>query len=325
MSILGQDDFRYRLAAAGRNWGEFPDGWRLGDVAAVGVDRNDRVYVFTRGEHPMLVFDSAGKFLRSWGEGQFKRPHGVHIGPDESIYCTDDGDHTVRKYSLDGKLLLKIGTSGRPAPFMSGLPFHRCTHTALAPNGDIYVSDGYGNARVHRYTPDGKLLSSWGEPGSGPGQFNIVHNICCDADGWLYVADRENHRIQVFDGNGKYETQWNSVHRPCGLCLCCAAAAPLFYVAELAPGQEFSNRNWPHLGPRVSILDKGGRLLARLGDYGGPELPSPFIAPHGIAVDSRGAIYVAELSCAVAGKKAPREPGRDVVTLQKLTPVLEGS
>ena len=103
---------------------------------------------------------------------------------------------------------------------MSGEPFHRCTHTALSPKGEIYVSDGYGNARVHKYTPDGKLLMSWGEPGTDPGEFNIVHNIVCDADGWVYVADRENHRVQVFDGNGKYETQWNNLHRPCALHCC---------------------------------------------------------------------------------------------------------
>ena len=317
--------FRYELASRGYNWGEIPEGWEFGDVAAVGVDRQDRVYVFARGEHPMLVFDSDGKFLRSWGEGQFKRPHGVHMGPDDCIYCTDDGDHTVRKYTLDGKLLLKIGTSGKPAPFMSGLPFHRCTHTALAPNGDIYVSDGYGNARVHRYSPDGKLLTSWGEPGSGPGQFNIVHNICCDASGWVYVADRENHRIQVFDGGGKYQTQWNNVHRPCGLCMCCAGTESLFYVGELAPGQEFSNRDWPHLGPRVSILDQQGRLVARLGDFGGPSIPSPFIAPHGVAVDSQGSIFVAELSGAVIGKEGRvAEPGRERVVLHKLSRMTQG-
>jgi DNA-binding beta-propeller fold protein YncE len=322
---LGEGRYRYQLACAGRNWGELPDGWRFGDVAAVGVDRHDNVYVFARGEHPMTVFDRDGHFLRSWGEDVFKRPHGVHMGPDDTIYCTDDGDHTVRKYTLDGRLLLTIGTSGRPAPFMSGLPFHRCTHTALAPNGDIYVSDGYGNARVHKYDPNGKLIASWGEPGTRPGQFNIVHNICCDADGYVYVADRENHRIQVFDGNGKYETEWHDLYRPCGLCLCCVNARNRFYVAELAPGQEFSNRNWPNLGPRISILGEGGQLLARLGDYGGPERPSPFIAPHGIAVDSSGAIYVAELSYTVAGKKLEADAGRDLVTLQKLCPLPQGS
>jgi DNA-binding beta-propeller fold protein YncE len=321
---LGEGSYRYQLACAGRNWGELPDGWRFGDVAAVGVDRHDNLYVFARGDHPMTVFDRDGHFLRSWGEGVFKRPHGVHMGADDTIYCTDDGDHTVRKYTLDGKLLLTIGTSGKPAPFMSGLPFHRCTHTALAPNGDIYVSDGYGNARVHRYDANGKLIASWGEPGTRRGQFNIVHNICCDADGYVYVADRENHRIQVFDANGKYQTEWHDLYRPCGLCLCCANSQKRFYVAVLAPGQEFSNRNWPNLGPRISILGESGQLLARLGDYGGPERPSPFIAPHGIAVDSSGAIYVAELSYTVSGKKLGADAGRDLVTLQKLCPLPVG-
>jgi DNA-binding beta-propeller fold protein YncE len=321
MTALGEGKLRYRLASGGGNFGELPDGWRFGDVAAVGVDRSDNVYVFSRSEHPMTVFDRTGKFLRSWGEGQFTRPHGVHMGPDDCIYLTDDGDHTVRKYSLDGKLKLKIGTSGKSAPFMSGLPFCRCTHTALAPNGDIYVSDGYGNARVHRYTPDGKLIASWGEPGTGPGQFNIAHNICCDASGFVYVADRENHRIQVFDGDGKYQAQWHNLYRPCGLCLCCTAGANRFFVAELAPGQEFSNRDWPGLGPRASVLDGDGKLLARLGDYGGPAAPSPFIAPHGIAVDSQGAIYVAELSHSVGGKKTPGAPGGELTTLQKLVRV----
>lgn len=319
--ILGEGAFRYEIPSTPQNWGELPEGWDYGDVAAVGVGRNDEVYVFTRGEHPMLVFDRDGKLLRTWGEGQFRRPHGVHIGSDDSIYCTDDGDHTVRKYTPDGKLLLKIGLSGRPAPFMSGMPFHRCTHTALSPQGDIYVSDGYGNARVHKYSPDGEFLFSWGEPGSGPGQFNIVHNICCDAEGWVYVADRENHRVQVFDGDGRYEAQWNNVHRPCGLSMD-GSAQPLFYIGELAPGQEFSNRNWPNLGPRVSILSASGRLLARIGDYGGPDVPSPFVGPHGVAVDSAGSIFVGELSRALIQKeRRSAPPGRERITLHKLTRV----
>jgi sugar lactone lactonase YvrE len=135
------------------------------------------------------------------------------MAPDDTMFLTDDGGHFVRKVTMDGKILLELGVPGKPAPFMSGEPFHRCTHTALSPRGEIYISDGYGNARVHKYSPDGKLLMSWGEPGTGEGEFNIVHNICCDADGWVYVADRENHRVQVFGGNGKYETQWKNLHR----------------------------------------------------------------------------------------------------------------
>jgi hypothetical protein len=140
----------------------------------------------------------------------------------------------------------------------------------------------------------------------------------------VYVADRENNRIQVFDGGGRYETQWNNVHRPCGLCMCCNSE-PLFYVGELAPGQEFSNRNWPNLGPRISILDRNGTLLARLGDFGGAANPSPFIGPHGVAVDSQGSIFVAELSKAMVEKeKRPAEPGRQHLCLHKLERIPEG-
>ena len=150
----------------------------------------------------MMVFDRAGNFLRSCGEGQYPRAHGVHMASDDTMFLTDDGGHFVRKVTLDGKVLLELGVPGKPAPYMSGEPFHRCTHTALSPKGEIYVSDGYGNSRVHKYSPDGKLLHSWGGPGTGEGEFNIVHNICTDADGWVYVADRENHRVRVFDGDG---------------------------------------------------------------------------------------------------------------------------
>ena len=117
----------------------------------------------------MVVLNRDGSFIRSWGEGLFRRAHGLHIDADDNLYCTDDGDHTVRKCSTDGKVLLTIGIPDKPAPYMSGEPFNRCTHTALSPKGEIYVSDGYGNACVHKYTPDGKLMKTWGEPGSDPG------------------------------------------------------------------------------------------------------------------------------------------------------------
>ena len=198
--ILGSGSYRYRVV---ENWAKLPDGWEFKDVAAVAVDSKDRVYAFNRGEHPMMVFDRDGNFIRSWGEGTFPRAHGLHIDANDILYCTDDGGHVVRKCTTEGKVLLELGVPGQPSPYMSGTPFHRCTHTALSPRGDIYVSDGYGNARVHKYSPDGKLIKSWGEPGTDAGQFNIVHNIVTDAEGWVYVADRENHRVQVFDGNGK--------------------------------------------------------------------------------------------------------------------------
>jgi DNA-binding beta-propeller fold protein YncE len=237
------------------------------------------------------------------------------MAPDETLFLTDDGDHTVRKCTLDGKVLLTLGIPGKPAPYQSGEPFNRCTHVALSPKGEFYVSDGYGNSRVHKYSPEGKLLFSWGEPGCDPGQFNIVHNICTDKDGWVYVADRENHRIQVFDGNGKYETQWNNLHRPCALYMDTTRQDPICYVGELGPGMPV-NKQSPNLGNRVDIYDKKGKRLARLGDIFAGEKPGQFIAPHGLALDSRGDIYVGEVSWTIMGQRL--QPQRELRSLQKL-------
>lgn len=278
-------------------WAQLPDGASFNEVAGVAVDREDRVYVFNRGKHPMMVFDPNGKFLSSWGEGMFHVPHGLDIGHDNAIYCTDCGDHTVRKFTLDGRLEMVIGIPGSITEPMSGRPFNSCTHTALSPEGEIYVSDGYCNACVHKFSADGKLLFSWGEQGSLPGQFYLPHNICCDKKGLVYVTDRENHRIQVFDGAGKYQRQWNNLVRPNAVYIT-EGDEQLFYVAECGPllDHRAPQRN---LGPRVSILNGRGEAVKRLGE-GNPGFgPDQFVAPHGIAVDSRGDIYVGEVACSV--------------------------
>jgi DNA-binding beta-propeller fold protein YncE len=313
--ILGSGAYRYEVVDG---WAKLPPGREFNaDVAAVGVDAQDRVYAFNRGEHPMVVFDRDGNFLRSWGEGVFHRPHGVHMAPDDTLWLTDDGDHTVRHCTLDGTVLLTIGIPGKPTPYMSGAPFHRCTHTALSPQGDLFVSDGYGNSRVHKFAPNGTQILSWGEPGTDPGQFNIPHNICCDAEGWVYVADRENHRVQVFDGNGTYETQWANMGRPSGLYLE-RGAQGRFYIGEVGGGVAV-NIDVPNIGPRVSIYSAKGEMLARLGQRpAGLEL-GQFISPHGLAVDSRGDIYVGEVSFTNWGRRGPVQPG--LRSLQKLVKV----
>ncbi len=289
---VGEGEWVYQPV---ENWAKLPAGWSFKEIGSVGVDAKDNVYVFNRGEHPMIVFDRDGNFLKSWGEGRFPRAHGLHMGPDETVWLTDDGDHTVRQCTLDGKVLLEIGVPGKPSPYMSGLPFHRCTHTALSPKGEIYVADGYGNSHVHKFSPDGKLLKTWGGPGTDPGEFNITHNITCDGDGYVYVADRENHRVQIFDGEGRYQTQWNNIHRPCALFMP-AGKCPVCYIGELGPGMAV-NRNMPNIGPRLSVVDHTGKRLARIGAATGPGLgPTEFQAPHGITVDSRGDIYVGEVS-----------------------------
>lgn len=301
---VGQGQFTYEVV---HQWGKVPDGWQLLNVASIGVDSRDRVYVFNRGEHPMLVFDRDGNFLDSWGEGMFGRPHGVFIAPDDTIFLADDRHHVVRRFTSEGKELMRFGTPGKPAPYMSGEPFNRCTHAAMSPQGDVYITDGYGNSRVHKYGPDGKHILSWGAPGCGPGEFQIVHNILCDTDGWVYVADRENHRIQVFDGNGRYETQWQNLHRPLSLHFDRRPGVDLLYIGEAGPVTK-TNRPIPNLGPRITVADKEGHILARLGaDRAGSD-PGYFIDVHGVAADSCGDIYVGDGAFGNWPKLFPEQP-----------------
>ena len=161
MTIIGEGDHTYEIS--GEDWGDLPEGWSYKEATSVAVDANDNVYVFNRGDHPVIVFDRNGTVINWWGEGIFTSAHGAAIGPDDSLYCIDAADHTVRKFTFDGKLLMTIGEKGRGSGRLSGKPFSNPTHAAVDPNtGDIYVSDGYSNAVVHRYSPDGRLLLSWG-------------------------------------------------------------------------------------------------------------------------------------------------------------------
>ncbi len=314
--ILGSGKYRYRVE---ENWGELPPGYSYKDAAAVCVDSRDNVYVFNRGAHPVVVLDRTGKFLRSWGEDVgFVSAHGACVGPDDLIYLTDDHGHAVRKFTAQGELLMVIGTPRRPAPRFSGHPFNRCTHTALSPQGDIYVSDGYQNPKVHKYAPDGTLLFSWGEPGTDPGQFNLVHNIACDDEGNVYVADRENHRVQVFDDGGGYLGQWNNLARPCGLFMT-RGKNPIGFVGELGPESVAGlTAGVPNLGPRVSVVSAGGEILAHLGTRPIGEEAGQFIAPHGIAVDSRGDIYVGEVSATYWPILYGKKPDHELRCFQKL-------
>ena len=310
---LGSGRFTYEVAVG---WETLPPGYSWREVAGVAVDDKDRIYVFNRGEHPIIIFDSDGSFLDSWGEGVFTNPHGLTMGPDDTLYCTDHGDHTVRRCTLDGKVLMTIGVPGKPAEPHSGRPFNRCTDVAIDPKTcDLYVSDGYNNSSVHKYSPDGDLLFSWGAPGTDPGEFNIVHNIATDKDGWVYVADRENHRVQIFDSNGRYETQWNNLHRPCALFI---SEEQHVYIGELGWGI-FSHRDVPNIGPRITIMNTKGERVGRLGHLGyGLDL-GQFIAPHGICLDSNQNIYLGEVAhTALSQYETPPDKVR---TMQKLVKV----
>ena len=286
VEIEGSGGFRYEVA---QGWEQLPQGLRFGEVAGVAVDSNDRVYVFHRGEPPVIIFERDGTFVNSWGEGDFARPHGIFIGSDDAVYLTDDFDHTVRKFTTDGELLLTLGVSGQcsdtgvinmdPGTVVrAGQPFNLPTNLGLSENGDMYISDGYGNSRVHKFSADGELLFSWGEPGNGPGQFVLPHGVAVDRNEKVYVADRSNNRIQVFTANGEYLDEWTDTLSPCQLFI---DADDYAYVAEL-PG-------------RVSIFNLDGELQARWGSGSGADIPGDFQGAHGIYLDVHGDLYVGEV------------------------------
>ena len=317
-------EFQYE---AHDGWAKLPPDWHLTEVAAVATDSQDRLFAFHRGEKPVMVFDRAGTLLASWGENLFVRPHGITLGPDDAVYCTDDLGHTVRKFTPDGRLLMTLGI-GRPSDTgatsidfrtirRSGPPFHYPTNVALSPQGEIYVSDGYGNARVHKFAPDGRLLLSWGEPGEGPGQFRVPHGIAVDREGTVWVADRENSRIQIFSADGTFVDQWNEIARPCQVVFDGDGnlwAAELGYRAGMWPGTAAPAAD--STGGRVSVFCPRGRLLARFGGGDNPTAPGDFFAPHGICIDSRGDVYVAEVARSAGGDRGLVSP--DCHTLQKL-------
>ena len=312
---LGSGSFTYEVAV---DWEKLPSGYSWRDAAGVAVDSKDRVYVFNRGsgEHPVIVFDRDGNFLDSWGDGTFTNPHAITLAPDDTLYLTDAGDHTVRQFTLDGKLLMTIGVPGEAAPLHGGKPFNKCTHVALHPKtGDLFISDGYGNSSVHKYSPDGKLLLSWGTPGTDPGEFNIPHNIATDKNGYVYVADRENSRVQIFDSNGKFETQWVNLNRPCTIYI---SEEQRVYIGELGYANKVSI-DVPNIGPRIAVMDTNGERLARLGDMGYGLEVGQFIAPHALALDSHDDIYVGEVAWTAINHDGEPPPG--VRSFQKLVKV----
>ncbi len=311
MSVtVGSGTFRYEALA---EWESLPEGMRLIECPGVAVDASDQVYVFTRNiDNPVLVFNREGDLLRTFGQGIFSaRTHGIHIAPDGSIWCVDDGTHSISKLSPEGEVLMTLGTPNQAADKWGGEPFNRPTHVAVSSRtGDVYVTDGYGNARVHKFTANGQHVKSWGEPGIDPGQFNLPHNIVIDDQERLYVAERENHRIQIFDTDGNSIGMWNNIFRPDGLAI---GPDGNFYVCELNLG---GAEDPPGMGHRVTILNPEGKLLAHIGDPLEGEEPGKFIAPHGIAVDSRGDVYVGEVSFTIRGRRM--DPPKELKSLRKL-------
>ena len=278
MAIVNTDKHSYELQ---ENWGKLPDGWTYGQVSSIASDSQDRVYVYQRKDPPVLVFDKEGNYLHSWGIGAITLPHGFCI-VDDVVYLTDREDSVCLKFTLEGKPLMVLGERGVHSntgcdepqalvPQAAG-PFNFPTEMFPAPWGDLYVSDGYRNARVHRFSKDGDLISSWGQPGKGgPGEFHLPHSILVDQEGLVYVCDRENSRIQVFDRQGEFQTMWTDMTRPNDIS---QETDGSFVVAESSlQGSK----------PRVSIRDREGKVQAQIEGR----------SAHGLWVDQQNNIYLA--------------------------------
>lgn len=268
--------------------------WNFIQVASVAVTARGSILVLHRGAHPIMEFESNGKFVRSWGDGVFSEgkvaaipevhwtedkshysavygpagctscgAHSVRVDPQGNIWVVDAPGHVVYKMNSDGKEIMRLGTKG-----ISGMGpnnFNLPTDVAFAANGDVYVSDGYGSARVVKYSSDGKYLLHWGTRGKGPGEFGLPHNLVIDAQGRVYVTDRDNQRIEVFDSNGKFLSQWTGTGGISGLAI------------------TKDQRIWTG----GILRDLQGKIVGRLpGTTGG----------HGVAVSDSGDVYIAQLS-----------------------------
>jgi DNA-binding beta-propeller fold protein YncE len=252
-------------------WDGSSDGIAFDRTLGIATDSQGRVYA-PAGKDSVIVFSADGKILDTWGKG-FKGKHGLRIF-DDKVWVTELKNHVVRQYTLDGKLLMTLGTKGKSGTGKN--QFNKPSDVAVAPNGDIYVSDGYANTRVMRFTPDGKFKQSWGTKGKGPGQFDLVHNIAIDSKGRVYVADRNNKRVQIFDADGKFLDQWTHLGRPYGL-----------YVDDKTRVYVVDGKS-----NNVYVTNSKGQVLTMFGKTGTGA--GEFDMSHSITVDKQGSIYIAE-------------------------------
>jgi peptidylamidoglycolate lyase len=269
-------------------WPQYPDGFSTREVAGVGVDSHGHVFVFHRGRRPILCLDpETGRVLASWGDGMFGSAHGLALDNKDNVWVTDTVRHQVIKFSHDGELLMTVGA--KDVPGADPRHFNRPTDVAIAPNGDFWVADGYGNSRIVRFTAGGEYVTEWGVKGDKPGEFDTPHGITLDKQGRVYVADRGNARIQVFEGNGKLLHVWKSeeLGRPWAVEV---GPDGYLYVADggdLHQQPEAFERN------RALKLDLNGNILATWGSFGSYD--GQFYWAHDIAAGPKGEVYVGDV------------------------------
>lgn len=252
-----------------------PRGVHFIEASGVALDSRDHVFVFHRASPMLMEFDQHGNFVRTVAEGLWDHPHGLRIDPDDNIWTTDDGNHLVLKLNHDGQVLMVLGRKdwGGEADWL----FNKPTDVAFGKNGDIFISDGYGNSRVVKFDRNGRFIKVWGSHGSRPGEFNLPHSIAVDDQGRVYVGDRENQRIQIFDSDGQFLNQWTGIGYPYGLFI---TKDQHVWVAD--GGYD-----------RVVELDPSGKILGALGEPG--HGPGQFAWAHFLAIGRDRKIFVADV------------------------------
>jgi sugar lactone lactonase YvrE len=256
-------------------WGQLTAPLKWGEVPNVAIDPKGTVFVFTRSEPPVVELNAAGKVLKTWGQGMFVWPHGIRFDRDGNLWITDgraaDGNgQMVYKLSSDGsKVLMTLGTKGVSGEGPN--QFNGVTDVAIAPNGDIFVSDGHVNSRIVKFTKDGKFIKTWGRKGTGPGEFNLPHSIAFDSRGRLLVADRSNKRIQLFDQDGTFLEEWKQFGEASGIFI--------------MPDDTLYVTDWQ---------DKKAIFIGSAKDGSIKDTIEGLTLAEGLTVDKQGDIYAAE-------------------------------
>jgi DNA-binding beta-propeller fold protein YncE len=249
---------------------KFPPEVEVGAMSSVAVDADDRIYVLHRGAPPLVAFDKDGKYVSSWGQGLFKVPHGLRVDREGNIWTTDNGNHVLRKFSREGRLLVTLGVEGKPGAGNKG--FRAPDDLVFDSSGNLYVADS-GNGRIAKLSPEGELLLEWGKKGKAAGQFATAHGLAIDKHDRIYVADRGNKRVQVFDSGGKHLADWAGFGNPFGL---------------LVVGDELiASEGDIH---KIFHLDQDGKIVASWGS------PQTLLLPHLMAVNSQGTLFVTEVN-----------------------------
>lgn len=272
-----------------KGWAQLPPGWNFGETSGVSVDKNDNVWVFNRGPHPVIEFDRSGKFLRAWNEVPVMTAHGIKVAPDGNIWLIDVKGHQIFEFTPEGRLRRVFGINGKkPGNNETQYGYNEPTAVAFLPNGGFFISDGYVNSRVAKYNRDGIFELQWGRKGKGDGEFDLVHDVTIDKRGLVYVADRLNERVQIFDQSGKFLRKWTNIGAAWGLAY--SDKDDVMYMCD-------------GVNNRIVKLSMDGEVLGTLGEFGKVEGKLDF--PHHMAIDSTGALYVAEIKNWRVQKFAP--------------------